>query len=558
MNDTEYTAVGHTVAPFVSFDGLPFFAQLLRGVFPLEYLQAPFPTIRFPAPISENTYHRLLSLSVEYGLLQRDPVGAYQYPTLTFAQLLYRVELLFRTEWASSAPKISEELFSNDFFQAILYHVQRILNITQRRDRKQLTIAHAKIELLRILASFWFAVLEIYPAPNLLNLPLLQLYYLLRDDYKQIDLHYLIQQLEQSPYALQICQILANNVETTEANFPFLFQGFAQEIGLNPTDTSLLWDALCKLIDFLGTLDTKVKDRWSLLEGNFAHTAQWLFQSVKDDTLLFTYTSEFVRSAPDAEAETNSPLEDIASLCKEIAQQLEHQSTQKSKNRLSTLFIFLGQPGRGQRDLARILRRQLADIADFPYCQGYYEWDVLRLLEKDDEHITRIFQRYQKGCIYFYNFPLLTQQDARTRTQLRRFLSMLRVLLVDRMFIFDLISSSYLEHYLPELEDLPISIIHFQPYTVAYLQHHFRQLAVMSEVDINADIYPMLREFYEQAKPFFDKGVHADQFVYQLFAESLNNMSFRIRGDFQKRGLLMALEIIPTDLQKAFHHILHL
>ena len=101
-------------------------------------------------------------------------------------------------------------------------------------------------------------------------------------------------------------------------------------------------------------------------------------------------------------------------------------------------------------------------------------------------------------------------------------------------------------------------VVRFKSYTATHLQHHFRQLAVMSEIDVSGEAYPFLRDLYEKAKPFFDKGVYADQFVYQLFAESLRNMSFRIKEGFAHSGALLNSEIIPEDLLKAFHLLLHL
>lgn len=538
---------------------LHLFSLILRESVLPEVMQKPYKKLRQELTITENGAEKTITLAVQNDLLRQDAAGYFHYPEQTFAALLKNLQHCFKEKLQSTPCETDVyEAFSNDFFQASLYHVQRILHIAQRRDKRVLNSKLARIELIRLLSRIWLTVFELFPAIEATSLPLLQVYFLLRDGNFQFELPYFIEQLRNTPHCLQLLSLFANDLDSSDVNFPFDVLTFAQTIGLNTADTSMFWTATFDLMAFLATTDKRIEIRYDLLHEDFVHTASLLFLPIKNDESLASLTADWYSNDRELIADEGSPLEDIAALRKELAQQIEHIPTNtRQVFPLDSLFVFIGQPGCGQRDSARILRHQFAQIPAWPFQQGYYEWDVQKRLNYPLGDLSQLLHHYAQGCIYFYNFPPLVKSSTSDQN-LQDFLNLVRINLRGRMYIFDFASLSQVQHYLPELETTQVFVVRFKSYTATHLQHHFRQLAVMSEIDVSGEAYPFLRDLYEKAKPFFDKGVYADQFVYQLFAESLRNMSFRIKEGFAHSGALLNSEIIPEDLLKAFHLLLHL
>jgi len=536
------------------------FSCILREVLPLDLLQKPFKKLRQELPVSENAIENTLALALQYGFLRQDSSGYYHYPNLTFATLLQQLQACFEEKW--QRPPIANsafEVFTNDFFQASLYHVQRIMHIAQRRERRMLSSKLARIEFIRLLSRIWLTVFELFPTIEPTSLPLLQVYFLLRDGNFQFELSYLTEQLRLTPFTLQLLPLFGNDPDASDVNFPFDLMTFAHTVGLNAADTSMFWTAILDLMAFLATSDPRVKARFGLLHDDFLHTASLLFLPIKSDEMLASLSADLYINDAELQTDEASPLEEIAVLRKELTQQIESSDPKSMKAlHFASLFVFIGQPGRGQRDAARILRHQFAQIELWPFQQGYYEWDIQKRLNYPIDDLEQLLQHYEKGCIYFHNFPPLFPSSRKDDKKLVAFLNILKAHLRNRMFIFDFVSVAQALHYFPELENTQVFVVRFKPYTASHLQHHFRQLAVLSEIDVSSEAYPCLRDLYEKAKPFFDKGVYPDQFVYQLFAESLRNMSLRIKEGFLRNGALLNSEIVPADLLQAFHLLLHL
>lgn len=538
---------------------LQLFSLILRESVLPEALYKPYKKLRQELPISENEVERTIALAIHNDLLRQDSAGYIHYPEQTFATLLQQLQSCFR-EKLPNIPYGTDtyEIFTNDFFQASLYHVQRILHIVQRRDKRLLNNKLARIELIRLLSRMWLTVFERFPAIDTTSLPLLQVYFLLRDGNSQFELSYFIEQLQKTPYCLQLLSLFGIDLDSSDVNFPFEVLSFARTIGLNVPDTSIFWMAISDLMAFLATTDERVKIRYNLLQKDFVHTANLLFLPIKGDEMMVSLTGALYSNDVEFPIGEGSPLEEIAAIRKELTKAIEQiPMNGRQQFPFHPLFVFIGHPGRGQRDSARILRHQFAQIVAWPYQQGYYEWDVQKRLNYPIGDLEKILKQYEKGCIYFHNFPPLLS-PCTIDENLQTFLALLRANLRYRMLIFDFASLSQVQHYLPELETTEVFVVRFNSYTITHLQHHFRQLAVISEIDVSAESYYFLRDLYEKAKPFFDKGVYADQFVYQLFAESLRNMSFRIKEGFTSSGTLQNSEIIPDDLLKAFHLLLHL
>lgn len=546
----------HTLLPLPE---LHLFSLILCERVQPEVLQKPYKKLRQKLTITEYGVEKAIMLAMQNGLLTQDAAGYYHYPEQTFAQLLKKLQLCFKGKLQNTSCESNVyEAFSNDFFQASLYYVQRILHIVQRRDKRVLNSKLARIELIRLLSRIWLIVFELFPAIEAASLPLLQVYFLLRDGNCQFELSYFVEQLRNTPHCLQLLSLFAKDLDSSDVNFPFDVLIFAQTIGLNTVDTSMFWTATFDLMAFLATTDKRVKIRYDLLYEDFVHTANLLFLPTKNDESLASLTADWCSNNLELIADEGSPLEEIAALRKELALQIEHIITNSQPFfSLDSLFVFIGQPGCGQRDSARILRHQFAQISAWPFQQGYYEWDVQKRLSYPLDDLSQLLHHYAQGCIYFYNFPPLVKSNISDQN-LQDFLKLLRNNLHGRMLIFDFASLSQVQHYLPELETTQVFVVRFKSYTVTHLQHHFRQLAVMSEIDVNSEVYPFLRDLYEKTKPLFDKGVYADQFVYKLFAESLRNMSFRIKESLARNTAFLNSEIIPEDLLKAFHLLLHL
>lgn len=533
-------------------------SMILRESVLPALLHHPYRKLRQRLPISESEVERIRSFAFHNGLLREDVAGVLYYPKITFATLLRLLQSCFRKKLSGTHNyDVVYDGFTHEFFHASLYHIQRLLQIAQRRDKRVLSNKLARIEFVRLFCRIWLTVFERLPILETSSISLCQIYFLLRDGSSQFELEYFIQQLQSTPYCLQLLSLFGNDLEASEVNFPFEVFVFTQNIGLNKADASIFWSALSDFLSFMAKNDKQIKERYSQLEDDFQRSASLIFSPVKSKELLDSFASEFNLKQVEFSLNDVSPLEEIDVICKEFTQQIENRASEQQFS-INALFVFIGQPGRGQKDSARILRQMCSQISAWPYSNGYYEWDVQkRLLASSLSELEILLQRYQKGCIYFYNFPPL-QQSLGYEQDLKLFLELIRANLYSRMFVFDFVSLAHVQHYLPELESTHVYVIRFKPYTITHLQHHFRQLSVIAEVEVRAEVYSCLFELYEKAKPFFESDSYADQFVYHLFAESLRNMSVRIKANFTTKGIQPKVEIIVDDLLKAFSVLLHL
>lgn len=534
--------------------------DILREDVSLELLQSRL-SIRLAQEygIARSEISRLVDFCKKENFLGEDAHGELYYTRIHFAVVLLQLEDYYSTQEpahvALSMPH-AEELFPNELFHASLYHLQKIVHILLRCKQHFLTRRSSRISFLQLMVHLWLSVFETLPALSGNTLPLLQLYFILRDNHIQFDAAYFHQQLTTSPYFLEVLHLFSYGVSSSPGvNFPFELLAFAKSIELAPVDTARLWLSVRDLMSFVGGYDEQIRERLSLLEADFQHTAQHLFLPVKGEESLFNLSLAGLSNNDDEEegGEEETPLSQIAELCKEVSAQREEAAAI-----VSTIFVFIGVAGRGQRDAARALRYQFSQIEGWEYGASYYEWDVQKLLQTSLVELEARLLRYSQGCVYFYNFPTLSEDEGEMHETLHPFLSLLARHLGERMYIFDFAAPSYVAHYLPALESLPLWVIHFPAYTQAYLKHHFKQLGIMAEVDITTSVYTRLEDLYERAKPFFDRGVAADLFVYQLFAESLQNMSLRVKERYTLGGALLSSSITPEDLQSAFERILHL
>ena len=541
----------------LSHEGIRLLLDILREETPLDLLQ-PRSAVRLEREygLRSGEVLRLVDFCKRENFLQEDTHGEVCYTRIHFAVVLLQLEDYYSTQ--SRGEEVVdmaslESLFPNDLFHASLYHLQRVIHVILQCERRFLNERSAYITFLRLMAHLWLSVFETLPSIERSTLPLLQLYFIMRDYHIQFDAEYFRQQIATSPHLLEVIHFFSHEVSSLPgANFPFEVLAFAKDINLTPVDISRLWLSMSALMNFVGGYDERIRERLSWLEVDFQHTAQHLFLPLKGDESLFNFS--FV-GLPDKESmeedDEATPLSEIAALCKEVSSQREEDSEAVT----STLFIFVGIAGRGQRDAARALRYQFSQIEGWEFGGNYYEWDVQKHLPTPLPELATRLTHYAQGCIYFYNFPPLAEER---HSQLRSFLSLVEENLEGRMYIFDFAAPSYVSHYLPRLESLPLWVIHFPAYSQAYLKHHFKQLGIMAEVDIDTSVYGRLDELYERAKPFFERGVAADLFVYQLFAGSLQNMSLRVKECYTRGGALVSSSITPEDLQHAFEVILHL
>lgn len=542
-----------TYTSFLAPQGYKLFAEFLREEFPLEVLQHPLQRMSHELNLNESIVRSTLDFTRHHRFIEQDTAGNFYYPHIRFAELLERLSNAFRQQYPvpSTTPDACSKL-SNDFFQASLFHVQHIFHIIQRRNKQVLRSKLTKIEYLRFLNYLWRTVFEFTPEIAPSSLPLLQSYFLLQNEYFQIDLDYLITQINTAPFCLSIINLLGTYSDNSDVNFPFELHSFAQSIGLNTFDTSILWKGINDMIAFLVTADERIQKRYTSLLEDYNRTASLLFRPVKGDEILASFTTELYVDQRSPRFDEVSPLEDIAILQKELTQYIEEQQS------FNYTFLFIGQAGLGQRDAARILRHQYSQIENWPYSQGYYEWDLQKKLLLSPQEQEKLLDRYKKGCIYFHNFPLLSQTTLDEQKNLRALMTQLSELLNERMFIFEFVSSAYIQHYLPQLEERNNFVIRFVPYTYQHLSLHFKQLALLAEIDVAAEAYQTLRDVYEKAQPYFDRGGYADQFVYQLFATSLRQMSQRVKERYATSNLLLNSEIESEDLLEAFQSLLHL
>ena len=552
-------AVCGVSAPFFSKEARGLLLQIMGEQVPLIHLQTPpYAHLHNEYFLSSEEIGRVIDFARAQHLLQEDAHGLLHYTHLHFSVLLLQLEEYYASQSVAHRYLTStdlESIFSDDFFQASLYYLQRIFHILLRRERRALAEKPGRILLLRLMSQLWLSVFETLPAFEQSSLPLLQLYFVLRDNHYQFEVAYFRKQLQTSPYLLEVLSLFSWEYSRAQAgSFPIDLLTFAKNIGLSPTDTSLLWSAVRDLMRLVGGCDPRIAERLSLLREDFQRTASIIFLQIKNedyalghswDGMLFSETTE----------EEQTPLTEIAAVCKEIEGDMEEYDPVDQ----GAFFVFIGASGRGQRDAARALRYQLSQIEGWRYTTGYYEWDVQKLLHAPCTEWDARLARYPQGAIYFYNFPPLVMADQKEEVEtFRVFLQRVSENLLGRMYIFDFVSPTYIQHYLPVLESLPLWVIHFPAYSKAYLKHHFKQLGIMAEVDIEPTVYIRLGELYEKAAPLFAHGIAADLFVYQLFAESLQKMSLRVKENDLRSEVRRSSAITAEDLRVALNTILHL